>query len=139
MAAIAGPLWGPARGVWGFFWGFIVIELVALVQIGRGLWGDLGADKLARAEKLQQRFEELYARGQQALQATDLLGETRLGDGEGLRGRGEAAVLGDRDEPSPQIALHRVRMPHAVELADGDATAADSPFPRRGRRVTFRR
>ncbi len=71
MAAIAGPLWGPARGLWGFFWTFVMVELVALVQIGRGLWGDLGAEKAARAEKLTRRYEELYQKGQVALQEGD--------------------------------------------------------------------
>ena len=68
MAAVAGPLWGPARGLWGFFWTFIVLELLALVQIGRGLWGDLGADKVARAEKLLERSNALYEKGKTALQ-----------------------------------------------------------------------
>ena len=68
MAALAGPLWGPARGLWGFFWTFIVLELLALVQIGRGLWGDLGADKVARAEKLLERSSSLYEKGKIALQ-----------------------------------------------------------------------
>ena len=27
MAAIFGPLWGAWRGVWGFFWTFLVLEL----------------------------------------------------------------------------------------------------------------
>ena len=71
MAAVAGPLWGPARGMWGFFWTFVMIELLALVQIGRGLWGDLGADKSARAEKLTKRYEDLYAKGQAGLQSGD--------------------------------------------------------------------
>ena len=68
MAALAGPLWGPARGLWGFFWTFIVLELLALVQIGRGLWGDLGADQIARAEKLLERSDSLYEKGKVALQ-----------------------------------------------------------------------
>ena len=52
MAAVFGPLWGALRGVWGFFWVFIVLELFALVQIGRGLWGELGGDKIERYERL---------------------------------------------------------------------------------------
>jgi len=71
MAVIAGPYWGAARGLWGYFWTFLVLELMALVQLGRGLWGDLGADKVARAEKLNNRYRELYERGQEALQAGD--------------------------------------------------------------------
>ena len=69
MAAVAGPLWGPARGLWGFFWTFIVLELLALVQIGRGLWGDLGAEQVARAEGLFARAEALFERGKAALEA----------------------------------------------------------------------
>ncbi|MGH1480761.1 MAG: ABC transporter permease [Geminicoccales bacterium] len=72
-AALAGPLWGAFRGLWGFFWTFLVLELFALVQIGRGLWGDLGADQMARYEKLadniakrKQQAEELVASGDQA-------------------------------------------------------------------------
>ena len=68
MAAVAGPLWGPARGMWGYFWTFIVLELLALVQIGRGLWGDLGAEKMARAEKLIERSDALFEKGKTALE-----------------------------------------------------------------------
>ncbi len=35
MAAVFGPLWAAWRGLWGFFWTFLVVELFALVQIGR--------------------------------------------------------------------------------------------------------
>jgi len=69
-AALFGPLWGAVRGAWGFFWTFLILELFALVQIGRGLWGDLGADQLARYEKLlsniakrEQQAKELIAAG----------------------------------------------------------------------------
>ncbi len=72
-AAILGPIWGAFRGVWGFFWTFLVLELVALVQIGRGLWGELGADQLARVEKLaaniarrEQQAKELLTAGDEA-------------------------------------------------------------------------
>ena len=73
MAALFGPLWGAFRGIWGFFWTFLVLELFALVQIGRGLWGDLGADQIARYEKLmsniarrEQQARDLVAAGNQA-------------------------------------------------------------------------
>ena len=71
MAALAGPLWGPARGLWGYFWTFIVLELLALVQIGRGLWGDLGAEQMARAERLTERSDELFERGKAGLESGD--------------------------------------------------------------------
>ncbi|MEM7378784.1 MAG: proline/glycine betaine ABC transporter permease, partial [Pseudomonadota bacterium] len=41
-AALLGPIWAAFRGIWGFFWTFLVLELFAFVQLGRGLWGELG-------------------------------------------------------------------------------------------------
>ena len=34
-AALLGPIWAAMRGVWGFFWGFLLLEMMAWVQIGR--------------------------------------------------------------------------------------------------------
>ena len=69
-AALLGPIWGAWRGAWGFFWTFLVLELFALVQIGRGLWGELGADQIARYEKMlaniakrEQQAKDLIAAG----------------------------------------------------------------------------
>lgn len=57
-AALLGPLWAAARGVWGFFWGFLILEIIAWVQIGRGTWGELGASDLAQAERQTNRAEQ---------------------------------------------------------------------------------
>jgi len=72
-AALLGPIWAAFRGVWGFFWTFLVLELFALVQMGRGLWGELGADQIARYEKLsaniakrEEQVKELLAAGDAA-------------------------------------------------------------------------
>ncbi|MEM9601231.1 MAG: ABC transporter permease subunit [Pseudomonadota bacterium] len=72
-AALLGPIWAAFRGIWGFFWTFLVLELFALVQMGRGLWGELGSDQLARVEKLtaniakrEQQAAELLAAGDAA-------------------------------------------------------------------------
>ncbi|MGB5326987.1 MAG: proline/glycine betaine ABC transporter permease, partial [Gammaproteobacteria bacterium] len=54
-AAILGPIWAAARGVWGMFWGFLILEMIAWVQIGRGWWGDPGASFFDRAEKQRER------------------------------------------------------------------------------------
>ena len=51
-----------------------MLELFALVQIGRGLWGDLGADMMARYEKLAANIEK------REQQAADLVAS---GDQEG--------------------------------------------------------
>ncbi len=59
MAALCGPLWAGARAVWGFFWTFLLLEMIAWVQIGRGLWGDLGADEMAKIERFTARAAEM--------------------------------------------------------------------------------
>ena len=75
-AALFGPLWAGARGAWGFFWLFAVFELTALVQFGRGLWGDLGAEKMAEVYKLKQRASEMLAQAETARAAGDATGAT---------------------------------------------------------------
>ena len=71
MAALAGPFWAASRGLWGFFWMFLILEALAFVQIGRGWWGDLGADKLARLERLSLKTNEFMARYEAAKLAGD--------------------------------------------------------------------
>lgn len=61
MAAVFGPFWGAARGLWGYFWTFTVLELLAIVQIGKGLWGELGAEQLARIEKMRPKMESFMS------------------------------------------------------------------------------
>ena len=66
IAAILGPLWSAARGAWGMFWGFLILEMIAWVQIGRGWWGDPGADFFDRAEKQRERAEGFLERAEAA-------------------------------------------------------------------------
>ncbi|MFK7853957.1 MAG: ABC transporter permease [Granulosicoccus sp.] len=73
-AALLGPVWAAFRGVWGFFWTFLVLELFALVQIGRGLWGELGADQLARFEKLSANIAQRELQARELLAAGDAAG-----------------------------------------------------------------
>ncbi len=68
-AFLAGPFWAAARGVWGMFWAFIILEIIALVQIGRGTWGQLGAEDLAQAERQAERAEEFLQRARDAVAA----------------------------------------------------------------------
>ena len=84
VAALAGPFWGAARGLWGFFWTFLVLELLALVQIGRGWWGELGADKLARVEKLAVKYDEFMQKYEAAKLAGDLDADSFLKRAENL-------------------------------------------------------
>ena len=70
-AALAGPFWGASRGLWGYFWTFLILEVLALVQIGRGWWGELGADKLARLERINIKYDEFMAKYEAANLAGD--------------------------------------------------------------------
>ena len=70
-AALAGPFWGAYRSLWGYFWMFLILEVLALVQIGRGWWGDLGADQLARLERLSLKYNEFMEKHEAALAAGD--------------------------------------------------------------------
>ncbi len=70
-AAAFGPLWATARGLWGLFWIFSVLELVVIVMIGQGLWGDLGSDKFTRADRLQTNYERMIERVDKATASGD--------------------------------------------------------------------
>ena len=85
MAALAGPLWSASRGLWGYFWMFLILEVLALVQIGRGWWGELGADKLARLERLNFKSNEFMAKYDAALLAGDSDAESYLNRAENLK------------------------------------------------------
>lgn len=68
-AALAGPFWAASRGVWGMFWGFLLLEIVAIVQIGRGSWGQLGAEALVQAERQESRAQDFLQRAADATAA----------------------------------------------------------------------
>lgn len=65
-AGILGPFWAAARGVWGMFWAFLLLEIIAWVQIGRGAWGNPGAELQARAETQAARAQEFLDRAEAA-------------------------------------------------------------------------
>ena len=56
-AAVLGPVWFGARGLWSWFLPALVLETFAWIQIGRGLFGDLGRDARARAESIEATLE----------------------------------------------------------------------------------
>ncbi len=56
-AAILGPIWFGARGLWSWFLGFLVLETFAYIQIGKGLFGDLGREARQRAERIEETLE----------------------------------------------------------------------------------
>lgn len=68
-AAGLGPIWSAMRAAWGFFWTFLILEMIAWVQIGRGLWGNPGAAELERAESQRARAEDFLQRAADATAA----------------------------------------------------------------------
>ncbi len=71
-AAVLGPLWSASRAIWGMFWTFLILEIIAWVQIGRGAWGNPGADLAERAARQQDRANELLARAADATEKADI-------------------------------------------------------------------
>ena len=65
-AALAGPVWAGARGMWGILCLLAILELLALVPLGQGLWSDLGAKERARVEKLERNHERMLGKVQKA-------------------------------------------------------------------------
>lgn len=79
-AAFLGPLWAAPRAIWGMFWTFLILEVIAWVQIGRGLWGNPGAELAERAARQQERATELLQRAQDATEQADIDRFTKLAD-----------------------------------------------------------
>jgi glycine betaine/proline transport system permease protein len=65
-AALLGPIWAAMRGVWGMFWAFLILEVIAWVQIGRGAWGNPGAAFTERAVRQATRAEDFLAKAETA-------------------------------------------------------------------------
>jgi len=65
-AALLGPVWAAMRGVWGFFWGFLILEMIAWVRIGQGAWGNPGAQFTERADRQSERAQDFLARAADA-------------------------------------------------------------------------
>jgi glycine betaine/proline transport system permease protein len=79
-AAILGPLWAASRAIWGMFWVFLILEIIAWVQIGRGAWGNPGAELLERAATQQARAQEFLDRAAAASEQSDVDRFTQLAE-----------------------------------------------------------
>ena len=64
-AALLGPVWFGMRALWNWALAFVILEAFALVQIARGLWGDLAVDARDRIAQI----ENTLALRQKQLQA----------------------------------------------------------------------
>jgi glycine betaine/proline transport system permease protein len=94
MAGLFGPVWFGARGLWSWALPFLILEALALVQISRGLFGDLAAearDRIASIEgTLELRRQQLASAIETGSDKVDVYQRTV----ESL----EAAIGGIRDE-----------------------------------------
>ena len=77
-AAVLGPLWAASRAIWGMFWTFLILEVIAWVQIGRGWWGNPGADMSERAARQSARAQELLDKAAAATEQADVDRFTKL-------------------------------------------------------------
>ncbi|MBG6178418.1 glycine betaine/proline transport system permease protein [Labrenzia sp. EL_208] len=57
MAGLFGPVWFGARGLWSWALPFLIIETLAIVQIARGLFGDLAAEAMERIASIEGTLE----------------------------------------------------------------------------------
>ncbi len=122
MAAVFGPLWGAARGVWGFFWIFLVLELFALVQLGRGLWGQLGADQLVRYDRLIANIAKREAQAAELTAAGDVAGaDAKLKIANNLKGAADKALEAANAASSEAtgILITGVILVVLIKLAEG--------------------
>ena len=53
VAALLGPIWFGMRGLWNWALPFLILETFALIQLGRGLFGDLSADARERIGQIE--------------------------------------------------------------------------------------
>lgn len=79
-AALLGPIWAASRAIWGMFWAFLILEIIGWVQIGRGAWGDPGAEFAERAARQQERAQELFQRAKGASEQADVDRFTKLAE-----------------------------------------------------------
>lgn len=56
-AVVLGSIWFGARGLWSWFLGVVLLETVAIIQIGLGLFGDLGREARLRAEQIAKTLD----------------------------------------------------------------------------------
>ncbi len=68
-AAALGTIWWVSRHMWSWFWVFLFVESIAIVQISRGLFADLGAEEFARAQRLLNNAEIRREEANSALQS----------------------------------------------------------------------
>jgi glycine betaine/proline transport system permease protein len=56
-AALLGSIWFASRGLWNWALAFTICEIIGIVQIMRGLFGDLTSDLASRAKMIEMQLQ----------------------------------------------------------------------------------
>ena len=107
FAGLFGPVWFGARGLWNWALPFLIIEALALVQIARGLFGDLAAEAMERIASIEgtlnlrrQQLEAAIESGSDRVDAFRRTVESLEANIGGIRAEAEAMAA-----EGPTIAL----------------------------------
>ncbi|MGB1239117.1 MAG: ABC transporter permease [Pseudomonadales bacterium] len=84
-AALFGPIWLAARGLWAWFWPFLIAEALMVVQICRGLFANLGEAQLARAERLSAKAEQRYQQAREAIEQGSISADALMKSGNAFK------------------------------------------------------
>ena len=57
FASLLGPIWFGMRNTWNYALAFLIIETFSVVQIIRGLFGDITADALKKIDQIQSTID----------------------------------------------------------------------------------
>ena len=60
FAALFGPIWFGLRNVWNYALAFLIVETFAVVQIVRGLFGNITKDAVEKIDKIQSTIDFRY-------------------------------------------------------------------------------
>jgi len=60
FAALFGPVWFGLRNVWNYALAFLIVETFAVVQIVRGLFGNITKDAIEKIDKIQSTIDFRY-------------------------------------------------------------------------------
>ncbi len=92
-AALLGPVWFGARGLWSWFLGTLILDTLAFILVGMGLFGDLGREARQRAEQIAQTLD---LRRQQ-IEAAEASGSASLANLERAAESLETALAGAQE------------------------------------------
>lgn len=103
-ALVGGPVWLGIRALWSVFWIVFIAEIVAIVLLGVGLFGDLGFDKMARAERLATQSEERLKAAEAAKLSDDPLADSMMNSAEAI-GRAAEKARAEADAARANTSL----------------------------------